>query len=72
MQGIGFSEPSNMKHYVQALGMGFTIVSLVCLGAVVGYFLDRFFNTEPLLVIIGIIIGTGSSFVFLYQLSMRK
>jgi F0F1-type ATP synthase assembly protein I len=72
MQETEFSEPSNMKHYVEALGLGFTIACIIGLSTLAGFYLDILFKTNPLMICLGIIFGTGGAFIYLYQISKRK
>ncbi len=49
-------------------GVGFFIGSSILGGVVVGLWLDSKFNTEPLLVIIGLLLGIAVAFYGVYEM----
>ncbi len=51
--------------------MGITIILCIVCGLGLGYGLDMFFKTSPTFLIVGIIVGTMMSFMFLYQMSRK-
>jgi len=72
MQETEFSELSNMKHYVEALGLGFTIACIIGIFTLIGYYLDNMLKTTPLMIGIGILVGTIGAFMYLYQISKKR
>ena len=60
-----------MSRWVAALrlvGVGFFIGGCILGGVVVGLWLDSRFNTEPILVIVGLILGVTVAFYGVYQM----
>jgi len=60
-----------MSRWVAALrliGVGFYIGGSIVLGVVVGLWLDRELNTEPILVIVGLILGIIVAFYGVYRM----
>lgn len=60
-----------MSRWVAALrlvGVGFFIGGSILGGVVVGLWLDRQFNTEPILVIVGLLLGITVAFYGVYQM----
>ena len=49
-------------------GVGFFIGGSIVLGVVAGLWLDRKLNTEPILVIVGLILGLVVAFCGVYQM----
>jgi len=49
-------------------GVGFFISTSIIGGVVVGLWLDSKFNTEPLLVIIGLLLGIAVAFYGVYEM----
>jgi len=61
--------------YHWGLRVGTEIVASTMIGLTVGFFLDRWFDTRPLFLIIFAILGLAAGFLSLYQLlviDMRK
>lgn len=54
-----------------ALSVGTIITSNVVGGIIVGYALDRWWNTAPWLMVVGIVLGTVGAFVGLYRIMAR-
>lgn len=50
-----------------ALSMGLELISGVIVGLTIGYYLDKWFNTKPICLIIFIILGTIAGFLNLYR-----
>ena len=50
------------------IGVGFYIGGSIVLGVVVGRWLDSKLNTEPILVIVGLIVGTIVAFYGVYRM----
>ena len=62
---------AGMSRWVAALrliGVGFYIGGSIVLGVVVGLWLDRELNTEPILVIVGLILGIIVAFYGVYRM----
>ena len=60
-----------MSRWVAALrliGVGFFISGSILLGVVVGLWLDSKFNTSPILVIVGLVLGIAIAFIGVYQM----
>jgi len=60
-----------MERWVWALrfiGIGWYVALCIVLGAVLGLWLDRKFQTTPWLAIAGIIVGSAVAFFGLYQM----
>jgi len=60
-----------MSRWVAALrlvGVGFFIGGCILGGVVAGLWLDSRFNTEPILVIVGLILGVTVAFYGVYQM----
>ena len=49
-------------------GMGFTIAIPIALGTYVGYLLDGHFNTKPLFILLGLLLGLISGISGAYRL----
>ncbi len=60
-----------MARWVVALrlvGVGFFIGGAILLGVVTGLWLDAKFNTEPILMLVGLILGITVAFYGVYQM----
>ncbi|MFQ6122032.1 MAG: AtpZ/AtpI family protein [Dehalococcoidales bacterium] len=60
-----------MSRWVAALrlvGVGFFIGGSILLGVVIGLWLDSRFNTSPVLVIVGLVLGVMVAFYGVYQM----
>lgn len=60
-----------MSRWIAALrlvGVGFFIGGSILGGVVVGLWLDSRFNTEPILVIVGLLLGVAVAFYGVYQM----
>jgi F0F1-type ATP synthase assembly protein I len=53
---------------LRLIGVGFFIGGSIVLGVVVGRWLDRQFNTSPILVIVGLVLGIVVAFYGVYQM----
>jgi len=53
---------------VRLIGVGFYIGGSIVLGVVAGLWLDSKFNTEPILVIIGLFLGLFIAFYGVYRM----
>ena len=53
---------------MRLLGVGFFIAGSILLGVVGGLWLDSKFDTSPILVIVGLILGIGIAFYGVYQM----
>ncbi len=53
---------------LRLVGVGFFIGSSIVAGVAVGFWLDSRFNTEPILVIVGLLLGIAVAFYGVYQM----
>jgi len=53
---------------LRLVGVGFFIGGSIVLGVVVGLWLDSKLNTEPILVIVGLILGIAVAFYGVYRM----
>jgi F0F1-type ATP synthase assembly protein I len=49
-------------------GVGWFVAASVVIGIIGGYWIDRWLNTTPLFIIIGVVLGTTVAFYGLYQM----
>lgn len=54
-----------------AFSVGTVMTSNIVGGIVLGYLLDRWFNTAPWLIVTGLVLGTVSAFVGIYRIVSR-
>lgn len=62
--------PQDVSSYSQALrlsAVGITLALCVAIGTGGGVWLDRHFSTDPLLTVIGFLLGTAAGFVELFR-----
>lgn len=50
-------------------GLGFTLVALVVVFTVAGYYLDRWLGTVPWLMVGGVFVGAGLGFTYVIMIS---
>ncbi len=65
------SKPADQSKFALAMTVGTMLVANIAGGLVVGYFLDRWLNTAPWLLIIGTVLGTVGAFTSLYRIMSR-
>jgi len=53
---------------MRLIGVGFFISTSIIGGVVVGLWLDSKFNTEPLLVLVGLLLGIAVAFYGVYEM----
>jgi ATP synthase protein I len=53
---------------VRFIGVGFYIVACIFGGVLGGYWLDKTFNTKPILLLVGLILGLVAAFWGVYQM----
>ncbi|RUM57521.1 MAG: hypothetical protein DSY59_02395 [Persephonella sp.] len=53
--------------YLSLTTIGLHLVSGIVVGVLIGYYLDKFFNTSPLLTIIFFFFGIGAGFRNMYK-----
>ncbi len=53
--------------YLSLSTIGLHLVSGIVVGVLIGYYLDKFFNTSPLLTIIFFFFGIGAGFRNMYK-----
>lgn len=63
-------DPDQSK-FALAFAAGGIIAYNISGGIILGYLLDRWFNTSPWLTIIGLILGTVGAFVGLYRIMSK-
>ena len=51
--------------------IGITIAACIAVGVFLGWFLDRFFNTSPILLIICSLLGIGAAFKAIFDLASK-
>ncbi|MFC1915294.1 AtpZ/AtpI family protein [Chloroflexota bacterium] len=59
---------SRLVAALRLVGVGFFIGGSILLGVVAGRWLDSKFNTEPVLVIVGLVLGIAVAFYGVYQM----
>lgn len=69
--GFQMGQNSERSKLALALSVGTVISSNIVGGIVVGYLLDRWFETAPWLLIAGIVLGTVGAFTSLYRIMSR-
>jgi F0F1-type ATP synthase assembly protein I len=65
------SKDSEQSKLGLALAAGTAISSNIVGGIIVGYLLDRWFQTAPWMLITGICLGTVGAFITLYRIMAR-
>lgn len=65
------SKNSEQSKLALALTLGTVIASNIVGGVLLGYLLDRWLQTAPWLVVVGLILGTVGAFVALYRITAR-
>jgi F0F1-type ATP synthase assembly protein I len=69
MQEIASLEPSNSSYLFKALGLGVQIALTLLACVLIGYNLDRWLNTTPWFLILGVIVGIANVFKILFDWS---
>jgi len=67
--------PSNRKLFSSmglVTGLGLSAVGSLLVGVLLGLFLDRALRTEPLFLIIGILLGLAAAAIAVYRLVMQE
>ncbi len=59
---------SRMLPALRLIGVGFFIAGSILLGVVTGLWLDERFNTSPVLVLIGLLVGIMVAFYGVYRM----
>jgi ATP synthase protein I len=65
------AQQSEQSKLALALSVGAVITSNVVGGLVAGYFLDRWLQTGPWLIVVGLVLGVVSAFAGLYRIMAR-
>jgi ATP synthase protein I len=65
------AQQSEQSKLALALSVGAVITSNVVGGIVAGYFLDRWLQTGPWLIVVGLVLGVVSAFAGLYRIMAR-
>ncbi|MGH9834507.1 MAG: AtpZ/AtpI family protein [Blastocatellia bacterium] len=65
------SDESEQSKLALAFSVGTIITSNIVGGIVVGYFLDRWLETKPWMIVTGAILGTIGAFLGLYRIMNR-
>jgi F0F1-type ATP synthase assembly protein I len=63
---------SSIISLVQFTNIGFTILSPIVFGLLVGIFIDNTFETGKIAIVVGIIAGALFSFFYLYTIAREK
>ena len=66
------SDPSFSKSMAAIVGIGWVLVVSVVLGSLLGAWLDRKFNTDPWLLVIGAALGTTVGIGHVWRVSKRS
>lgn len=53
---------------LRLMGVGWFVAASVVIGIIGGYWIDRWLNTTPLFIIVGVVFGTTVAFYGLYQM----
>jgi ATP synthase protein I len=61
---------NNWGPAIRFLGVGFYIVACILGGVLLGLWLDGKFNTAPILLLVGLVLGLVSAFWGVYQMLM--
>jgi ATP synthase protein I len=64
-------ENSEQSKFALAFAIGGIIAYNISGGIILGYLLDRWFNTSPWLSITGLILGTIGAFIGLYRIMSK-
>lgn len=59
------------NRFALALSVGTIISSNIVGGIIIGYLLDRWFETAPWMIVTGLILGTIGAFVGLYRITSQ-
>ncbi|MFN7948863.1 MAG: AtpZ/AtpI family protein [Blastocatellia bacterium] len=65
------SKRTDQSRFALAMTVGTLLASNIVGGLVAGYFLDRWLNTAPWLLIVGTVLGTVGAFTSLYRIMSR-
>ena len=52
-----------------ALDLAFSIIGSIVVGTFVGYQIDKYFNTRPIFLMIGLLLGVVSAFLYLFRMA---
>ena len=61
-----------MKGIAQFLYLGITVVASIVFFTFVGYSIDKLLGITPIGILIGILLGTFLSFVYLYRMAVSS
>lgn len=61
-----------MKGIAQFLHLGFTVVLSMGFFTFLGYSIDRWLQITPIGILIGVLLGTFLSFVYLYRMAVKS
>ena len=61
-----------MKGIAQFLHLGITVISSIGFFTFVGYFVDKWLGITPIGILIGILLGTFLSFVYLFRMAVNS
>ena len=65
------SDPGPLRTLSRLTGLGLLLGVYVALGALAGYYLDRWLKTEPWCLIIGMLLGIAAGFFELITVALR-
>lgn len=52
--------------------IGITLVACVCIGALIGYYLDKWLGTEPWFMVVFFLLGTVAGFIEVFRIANRS
>jgi len=52
-----------------ALDLAFSIIGSIVIGTFIGYQIDKLFQTTPVFLIIGLLLGVISAFLYLFKMA---
>ena len=61
-----------MKGIAQFLHLGITVVSSIGFFTFLGYSIDKWLNSTPIGILVGILLGTFLSFVYLFRMAVNS
>ena len=66
-QGLANKENTKKAESIDALSIGIDLVSSIIAGLVIGYWLDKFFDSKPIFIIIFVIVGSLAAAKIIWQ-----
>lgn len=72
MADSNFRGDNSGAGYAQYVGIGFTLLSILALPAIIGFFVDRLLDTLPLLLLVGLGIGFVAELAYIYTVIQKS